>query len=152
MSDADLSDEDEADDRGERRDLLGEMEIAARIMITGGEERENAKLTRADRFFIRQAIVDAARHGREVGLPTVRPQEVAEALMARARDAGMPEPRRQRLSEMGEAMMLFTQGLEGHFFNRDGQPWPDVARWVIGRKTPGVRSTHASGASPNSRR
>ena len=34
------------------RDLLGEMEISARLMITGGDAHEDARLTRADRWLI----------------------------------------------------------------------------------------------------
>lgn len=35
-----LAEDDEADEEGTGRDVLGEMEIAARIMITGGDECE----------------------------------------------------------------------------------------------------------------
>jgi hypothetical protein len=48
------TDDDSAESSG--RDILGEMEIAARIMITGGDEREDARMTRADRLLIRNAI------------------------------------------------------------------------------------------------
>ncbi|MDI3611250.1 hypothetical protein QK409_33795, partial [Pseudomonas aeruginosa] len=43
----------------DQRDILGEMEIVARLMITGGEEKEDARLTRADRSAVRQAILAA---------------------------------------------------------------------------------------------
>ncbi len=33
----------------EQRDVLGELEITARLMITGGEDKEEARMTRADR-------------------------------------------------------------------------------------------------------
>ena len=64
--DADALDEDRAEtaaamDGDEQRDVLGELEITARLMITGGEEREEARMTRADRSLIRQCILDAAR-------------------------------------------------------------------------------------------
>ncbi len=45
-----------ADLEDDQRDILGEMEIVARLMITGGEEKEDARLTRADRSAVRQAI------------------------------------------------------------------------------------------------
>ena len=35
-----------------RRDVLGEMEIAARVMITGGDSQEDARMSRADRLLI----------------------------------------------------------------------------------------------------
>jgi hypothetical protein len=36
------------------------MEIAARLMITGGESAEEGRMTRADRGMIREAIMMAA--------------------------------------------------------------------------------------------
>ena len=38
-----MEDDEELDDEAGGRDILGEMEIAARIMITGGDEREDAR-------------------------------------------------------------------------------------------------------------
>ncbi|GEM_PF-6048657 len=40
---------------------LPEMEITARLMITGGELQEDARFTRSDRALIREAILHAAR-------------------------------------------------------------------------------------------
>ena len=40
------------------------MEIAARIMITGGDEREDARMTRADRLLIRNAIFSPPRRSK----------------------------------------------------------------------------------------
>jgi len=54
-------DDEESDEEGSGRDILGEMEIAARIMITGGDEREDARLIRADRLLVRNAIFLAAK-------------------------------------------------------------------------------------------
>src|SRR5690606_15929979 len=60
--DADALDEGEAPaDGDEQRDVLGELEITARLMITGGEDKEEARMTRADRSLIRQCILAAAR-------------------------------------------------------------------------------------------
>ncbi|MEG7168172.1 conjugative transfer ATPase, partial [Pseudomonas aeruginosa] len=51
--DADALDEDgdthPADDGDDQRDVLGELEITARLMITGGEDKEEVRMTRADR-------------------------------------------------------------------------------------------------------
>jgi conjugative transfer ATPase len=65
--DADALDEDlppdaSAMEADEQRDVLGELEITARLMITGGEDKEEARMTRADRSLIRQCILDAAEH------------------------------------------------------------------------------------------
>ncbi len=111
----------------EERDLLGEMELAARIMITGGEEKEDAKLSRADRFRIRAAIHRAAELSLEAGRSQTLTRDVVAALRELAElDAGLTERQRERLGEMADALALFTQGVEGAFFDREGEPWPDV--------------------------
>lgn len=46
---AEPDDDDPEDADNEQRDLLGEMEITARLMITGGELKEDVRLTRSDR-------------------------------------------------------------------------------------------------------
>ncbi|PHM27544.1 conjugative transfer ATPase [Xenorhabdus budapestensis] len=50
INEADIPDTDESQDEGdEQSNILGEMEIAARLMITGGEKKEEERLTRSDR-------------------------------------------------------------------------------------------------------
>ena len=46
---------------------LGEMELKARIMITGGDSKEEALMTRADRLTIRRAIILAAEEKQAAG-------------------------------------------------------------------------------------
>jgi conjugative transfer ATPase len=119
---------DEAGD--EQRDVLGELEITARLMITGGEEKEEARLTRADRSLIRQCLIDAAeRCG--AGKRTVLTRDVRDALRERARDTSLPDARRARLSEMADAMDIFTQGADGEMFDRPGSPWPEADLTIV---------------------
>ena len=108
------------------RDILGEMEIAARVMITGGDAGEDARMSRADRLLIRNAIHMAAEGVRERGRDQVITQDVVDALRAIAKDNELPETRRARALEMGDGMALFCSGLAGHFFNRTGQAWPEA--------------------------
>lgn len=123
--DEDLGEDDTEDDTG-GRDILGEMEIAARIMITGGDEREDARLTRADRLLIRNAIFLAARTVKETCRSQVITQDVVNAFQSLASNTDLPEHRRNRALEMGDGMALFCSGLAGHFFNRPGQSWPEA--------------------------
>lgn len=118
--------DDESDEEGTGRDILGEMEIAARIMITGGDEREDARMTRADRLLIRNAIFLAAKTVQEAGRDQVLTEDVVAALNAIGRDTSLPEHRRNRAMEMGDGMALFCSGLAGHFFNRPGKRWPEA--------------------------
>ncbi|WP_018608200.1 conjugative transfer ATPase [Uliginosibacterium gangwonense] len=110
----------------EKRDLLGEMIIAARLMITGGEPAEEAKMGRADRYLIAQAIIQAAREARAAGKPHPRTEDVGHTLMQmrNANDLGIS--RQARAEEMGQAMLVFCQDLRGQVFNRYGTAWPDA--------------------------
>ena len=108
------------------RDRLGEMEIVARIMITGGDAREDSKVSRADRLLIRSSIIKAAEHVRSEGREQVLITDVVNAFSLRVQDDNLPAPRQLRAQEMADAMALFTSGTANHFFNREGTPWPDV--------------------------
>lgn len=122
---AEPDDDDPEDADNELRDLLGEMEITARLMITGGELKEDARLTRSDRALIREAILHAARLTAREQRQTLT-QDIRDALFTLAQDATLPESRRNRLWEMGEAMNMFCSGFEGELFNREGEAWPEA--------------------------
>ena len=128
----------------EQRDVLGELEITARLMITGGEDKEEARMTRADRSLIRQCILDAAEHC-VAEKRTVLTRDVRNALRARGQDPTLPEMRRVRLLEMADAMDMFCQGTDGEMFDRDGTPWPrPTSRWSIWRPMPARATTRSS--------
>ncbi|HHI71491.1 MAG TPA: conjugative transfer ATPase [Rhodobacteraceae bacterium] len=118
--------EDPAGDSEERRDLLGEMEIAARLMITGGNLEEERRLTRADRMTIRHAILDAARTVKAAGGAQVLTRDVAAAMARLGRDDALGARERDRALEMAAGLELFCSGMAGHFFNRPGDRWPDA--------------------------
>ncbi|MDN8600309.1 conjugative transfer ATPase [Citrobacter sp. S2-9] len=120
--DEDRQEQQEGDDP---RDILGEMEITARLMITGGEAKEDARLTRPDRAMIRQAIINAATGSSNEKRQTLT-QDVRDALFALAQAPTLPENRRSRAYEMAESMNMFCTGFEGELFNREGRPWPDA--------------------------
>ncbi|WP_437884530.1 conjugative transfer ATPase [Pseudomonas sp. LRF_L74] len=122
--------DEEANDESEQRDILGELEITARLMITGGETKEEARLTRADRSLIRQALVDAAKVC-NAGERQVLTKELRDALWRMAEDTSRPTRRRERAQEMAESIDLFCQGFEGELFDREGTPWPECDVTVV---------------------
>lgn len=124
--DVDASDGGDSDDVDEKRDLLGEMLIAAIMMITGGEPAEVARMSRADRYLVTRAIIQAALAASKAGHKHPLTQDVAIALMAMHNDATLSTHRQARAEEMGQSMMTFTQGLRGKLFNRYGGDWPDA--------------------------
>ncbi|HBO6004960.1 TPA: conjugative transfer ATPase [Pseudomonas aeruginosa] len=123
--DDDLPPDASATEADEQRDVLGELEITARLMITGGEDKEEARMTRADRSLIRQCILDAAEKC-VAEKRTVLTRDVRNALRTRGQDSTLPETRRVRLMEMADAMDMFCQGADGEMFDRDGSPWPEA--------------------------
>ncbi len=117
------------DDDKDKRDYLGEMEIVARLMITGGEAKEEARMIRADKLSIRLGIMEAAKTTQAEGRDCVITSDVVTGLRAvAAREIGA---RRERISEMADSMAVFSSGLAGHFFNRPGTRWPDADVTIV---------------------
>ncbi|ASW36634.1 TPA: conjugative transfer ATPase [Mannheimia haemolytica] len=122
----DIEDNDDTDDEGDmQRDLLAEMELTARLMITGGEKKEDEKMSRADRAAIRRAILNAARQTKSEGRQTLT-EDIKNALEALSHDEHTREERRTRLAEMAESLEMFCTGVNGQFFNREGAIWPEA--------------------------
>lgn len=113
-------------DSMEERDLLGEMELKARIMITGGDPKEEDMLTRADRLTIRRAIIEAAKRKRMVSDEIVLTEDVVDSLKNISSDESLTPKRRERAQDMADAMALYCSGTAGHFFNRAGKSWPEA--------------------------
>ncbi|EDU1414793.1 conjugative transfer ATPase [Salmonella enterica subsp. enterica] len=132
----DIDEDDE--DKDEERDILGEMEIAARLMITGGEAAEEERMTRADRGMIREAILIAARKAFDENRQML-PEDLMFSLENIARDVSMGEDgrekrtpaRRARAEEMAEALRMFTEGFEGELFNCPGAQWPEADVTIV---------------------
>jgi conjugative transfer ATPase len=124
--DAELGLEDvdsDPDETEARRDPLGQMEIAARIMITGGEDAELRRLRRPDRLLIRKSLLKAATAVREAGRRQVLTEDVVRALKTLE---DLSPPRQARALEMAESLELYCSGVPGHFFNREGRDWPSA--------------------------
>ena len=123
---ASLDASDNSDD-DEERDLLGEMELKARIMITGGDSKEEDEMTRADRLTIRKSIILAAENKRQsLSKEIVLTEDVVAALNEVSLDKNSTPKRRERAKDMADAMALYCSGTAGHFFNRVGKAWPEA--------------------------
>lgn len=123
---SDSSDEAEAkvnDSAISSRDILGELIIIARLMVTGGEENEEERMTRADKGLLKMAIMDAASTARKSGKEDVLTEDIIRTL--RAMVSIKPE-RADRITEMADAMELFCDDFAGELFNRPGEELGDV--------------------------
>ncbi|HEA8521957.1 TPA: conjugative transfer ATPase [Escherichia coli] len=117
----------DGDEEEEKRDILGEMEISARMMITGGDPKEEASLKRADRAMIREALLMATHATYQEGRQML-PEDLQVALREISCDAGRNEVRRAKAAEMAESLGMFTQkgSFEAELFNREGELWPEA--------------------------
>ncbi|NOU22200.1 MAG: conjugative transfer ATPase [Methyloglobulus sp.] len=125
LNDDPTDDYDEPDDDGDgERDILGEMEIAARIMVTGGEDSEEKRMTRSDRLMIRTALFEAAKAVKGQGRDQVLTEDVEKAMRKLVRNT---QRGNDRAEEMADALGLFCSpgSFEHHLFNRPGKAWPD---------------------------
>lgn len=124
------------DEEDTKRDYLGEMELSARLMITGGERKEEDVLMRSDRVLIRNAIRRAGRHMLErieqdkqhQMLETdkiVLPVHVVQEFEVMAGDETLSRDVRDSASRMARAMMLSCDGVAGEFFNKPGTNWEE---------------------------
>ncbi|PID63419.1 MAG: conjugative transfer ATPase [Gammaproteobacteria bacterium] len=122
--------DDEPTETGGDRDVLGELEIIARLMIRGGGggDVKSATLRISIQRAIKMAAERAVRGELATGFP--RPEDVARALSDIGR---LPEnqSREAQIEELANAMLIFCGGLNGHVFNRDGAALPEVDLTVL---------------------
>lgn len=118
------------EDNETERDYMGEMALAAQLMMTGGEAKEQDNMTRQDRMLILDALVRAARRAKAQGFNQMIPSDVVDALreIAMELESESREAEKQtRLRIMADSMAFFTKDTIAHkVFNRRGKPWPDA--------------------------
>jgi len=114
----------------ENRDYLGEMTLAAQLMITGGEKKEQEKMSRQDRMFIIKAIIRAVQKVHK----EKRSQMIASDLVITLQELSQEclnnkntTHKAARLKEMADGLSLFCEDiLSSKIFNREGELWPDA--------------------------
>lgn len=125
VGDAELGEADKGDNEDEivSRDVLGEMLIIARLMVTGGEAKEEHRMNRSDLGLLKKAVLEAARDSRLKASADVLPEQVIASLKAQIAERPASA---QRITEMADAMELFCDGFAGELFNRPGEELPDA--------------------------
>jgi conjugative transfer ATPase len=111
----------------EPRDILGDMVLAALIMITGGEKKEEDTIRRSDRMMIIDAIVGAAYFVRDQRRDQMIASDIVEAFerIIKRMDSIRDAEKIRRGREMADAMRYFTNDpISSQFFNSYGTPWP----------------------------
>ena len=140
IDDEDKSEETETDpnqsnnsesDPDEKRDQLGEMEIAAKIMITGGDEKE--RFSKSDRLIVRHGIYRAAEKVAAEGRQQTMVTDVVNGIRQVSQDELDKNNRSkgERASELADAMELFCDGFAGELFNQEGEYWPETDVTIV---------------------
>jgi len=110
----------------EPRDILGDMVLAALIMITGGEKKEEEAIRRSDRMLIMDAIINAAYFVRDHQREQMIASDIVEAFdrIAEKLDPLRDRDKINRAREMADSMRYFTNDpVSSRFFNSYGTPW-----------------------------
>ena len=118
------------------RDPLGEMELQARLMITGGQVNEENNLRRDDLDIIRATIIEAAQLSRSENRSQTLTSDLVRSLY-RAAESGKLQNRVltanqiERVVSMAGAINVFCTGFNGELFDREGSFWPLVDITVV---------------------
>lgn len=113
----------DADGEESQRDILKEMALIAKLMVTGGEAEEEARFSRADKGLLQEALISAAKKVRLNGDTHI----ITENVLAELIELKSSRPdRSSRIQEMADAMRLFCDGFAGELFNRPGDSLPDA--------------------------
>ncbi|ENN6469935.1 conjugative transfer ATPase [Vibrio vulnificus] len=111
-----------ADSQGEEleKDYFGECVMIAKIMVTGGNAKEEEAFRLRDETHLGAAIIEAVTLADVSGEELVRPSHVMQALKNRAQNdaLGLDDMMRARLQEMAEVMEQYTTGVRGEVLDR----------------------------------
>ena len=126
------------DPRGDNVDFLREMEVAARMFITGCDPQEEANYMRRDKAYVRAAVVDAALSAWERGAPHALVSDFVEQLNLYVngkipwRFQSPPDTSAvERIKVLHDSAKLSIDGVRGQLFDRPGDPWPEVDCTVV---------------------
>ena len=109
----------------EDRDLLNEMALATRTMITGGLDEEEKSMTRADMMLINRALIYTMKKCRKNNVEQMLVQHVIESFEDLAEIEISPLIQK-RWSQFALSMEEYKTGIKAKFINRKSDPLPDV--------------------------
>ncbi|HVY54091.1 MAG TPA: conjugative transfer ATPase, partial [Gammaproteobacteria bacterium] len=118
----------------ESRDILGDMVLAALVMITGGEKKEEDRIRRSDRMLIMDAIILAAETAKAANKTQMIASDIVGAFEALTQqlDPHRDADKIRRGREMADSLRYFIRDpVSSEFFNTLGNPWPTADITVV---------------------
>ncbi|MBL4705664.1 MAG: conjugative transfer ATPase [Flavobacteriales bacterium] len=111
------------DDVDDPKDYLGEMELLAKILVTGGDAKKAAEYGVVELSLIRKAIMIAAQKCKDENRKHPICSDIADALRVLSNSPDLSMNHKDTVSNMAQAMDYYCEGLAGHLFNREGELW-----------------------------
>jgi len=108
-------------DCDEDRDILSEMIMATRIMLTGGSPVEEKKITRLDMGLINRALIHAMKACRDDKVPQMLVQHVGLSFTTLA-TTETNSHLQARLQGFAMALEEYQKGMKAKFINRASEP------------------------------
>lgn len=106
----------------ENRDILSEMALAVRTMVTGGLDKEEEKFSLADDMLVMEVLIAAIKACKARGVKQVLTQHVIEQFQMESDHCKIPELAK-RLQEMTRALKSWVANpMKAQFFNRPSEP------------------------------
>ncbi len=109
------------------KDYLGECVMIAKIMVTGGDAKEEAAFRKRDATHLGKAIIASVTIADAQNEDLVRPEHVVKALRQRANDKELKlsEKMRDRIQEMADCMDDYCEpgSVRSDVLNREAKPF-----------------------------
>ncbi len=110
----------------ENRDILSEMALAIRTMVTGGLPKEEDRFRLSDDMLVMETLIAVIKDCKAKNIPHVLTSHVIEGFEKASEEASI-ESDKKRLMEMARAMASFAKSpMKSRFFNRPSEPLKDV--------------------------
>lgn len=126
-------DEDSVISDDDQRDVMGEMLMAALLMITGGEQKEFESLNRADRGLVSAAIRECSHEKHADGIEMItedlrdKLREISYDKDSKVFDSSM----RSKAKQMAMSIDTYCHDFDGEMFNTRGGTWEDSDVTII---------------------
>lgn len=115
---------DEEMEAQEDRDILNEMVLATRVMITHGSPKEEEKIDPTDLSLITRSIVHAMKRCKAEDIEQMILSHVIESMYQLAEEQKTPQLK-ERLTDFALRLEFYTHGIRGQFINRPSEPLQD---------------------------
>lgn len=119
----DVAREKDESDKEEKKDYLGECMLISRLMVTGGNAKEDDEWRRQDDAIMTNAVIDAANIADALQDQIMTPLHLTKALQANSKLDDIDSDKKRRISLMSDNVSIYTKSVRGQIFNQQCEPF-----------------------------